>query len=208
MRKQHYITATLLLLLTAFWSCTTSEQAVERDTETQRETGETSTETVTNETLERLNQTRNRLSDVYLTQQHDIPEAYLQRDTTHNSYNNPFDGFRIQLLSTRDVNMADSVSTQFRLWADSTFADYTPKAYVFFKQPYYKVHIGDFQDRQKANTLSRIIKQKYPDAWVVHDRIDPESVPADTTRIGITTDSLRTQKKILNQQGNNNQART
>lgn len=203
MRKNHYISAALLVLVTIAWSCTTSEQAVEGDAERRGETTEATPELVTNETLERLNQTRNRLSDVYLTQQHDIPEAFLKTDTTDNTYNNPFDGFRIQLLSTRDVNQADSVSLQFRLWADSTFAEYIPKAYVFFKQPYFKVHVGDFQDRQRANNLSRIIKQKYPDAWVVHDRINPESVPADTTRIGLASDSVRTERIESDKKDNN-----
>lgn len=193
MTKQ-YLTVIFLLLATILWSCTTSEQALERDDEPRSETTETTPEVASNETIERLNRTRSRLSDLYLTQQHDIPEAFLKTDTTDNTFNNPFDGFRIQVLSTRNVTMADSVSTQFRLWADSTFADYIPKAYVFFKQPFYKVHIGDFQDRQRANTLSRIIKQKFPDAWVVHDRIDPQSVPADTTRIGLSQDEDEQQK--------------
>lgn len=178
-------TFTFILLMAGLSACTTTEQAAERDEEPRREISE-DTEEISDEALSsKLDETRSKLSDIYLTQQHDVPEAFLKKDTTDNSYSNPFDGYRIQVLSTRDVNIADSVSTDFRLWADSTFANYVPKAYVFFRQPYYKVHVGDFQDRQKANTLSRIIKQKYPDAWVVHDRIDPQSVPADTTNPGV-----------------------
>lgn len=164
-------------------ACTTTEQTTKRDEEPETETTEEYTETQRNELAALLTRTRNKLADTYLTQQHDVPEAFLKVDTTDNSYYNPFDGYRIQILTSREVNTADSVSTQFRLWADTTFTGYTPKAYVFFKQPYYKVHVGDFQDREKANTLSRIIKRKYPEAWVVHDRIDPGNVPADTTKI-------------------------
>lgn len=200
-----YLTFAFILLMAGLAACTTTEQAAERDDEPRRETAVEETEEISNEELiSKLNETRSRLSDTYLTQQHDIPEAFLKKDTTDNSYSNPFDGFRIQVLSTRDINLADSVSTEFRLWADSTFANYVPNAYVFFRQPYYKVHIGDFQNRQRANTLSRIIKQKYPEAWVVHDRIDPESVPADTTNIS----KLREDEENENEtQGSNTEMR-
>lgn len=176
-------------------ACTTTEQTTKRDEDPETETTEEYTETQRNELAALLTRTRNKLADTYLTQQHDVPEAFLKVDTTDNSYYNPFDGYRIQILSSREVNTADSISTQFRLWADTTLAGYTPKAYVFFKQPYYKVHVGDFQDREKANTLSRIIKRKYPEAWVVHDRIDPSNVPADTTKIKLQGDK---EKSIQN----------
>lgn len=182
----------LLLLGASLLACTTTEQAAERDEETGREiTGETE-ETIDEEMPGKLDELRSSLADTYMTQQHDMPEAFLKKDTTDNSYNNPFDGYRVQVLSTRNVVAADSLSTDFRLWADSTFSSYVPKAYVFFRQPYYKVHIGDFQDRQRANTLSRILKQKYPDAWVVHDRIDPEAVPPDTAKIRLLEDDENT----------------
>lgn len=173
-----------MLLGISLAACTTTEQtARQEDEEPPQEFTEDVTGTERDALVALLNRTRSRLSDVHLTQQHDVPEAFLKTDTTENTYYNPFDGFRIQILSSRDVNIADSVSTQFRLWADTTFAGYTPTAYVFFKQPYYKVHVGDFQNREKANNWSRVIKRQYPEAWVVHDRIDPASVPADTTKI-------------------------
>ena len=164
-------------------ACSSTEQTRKGDERPEKETIPEFTESTRENLTALLTRTRNRLSDVHFTQQHDVPEAFLKVDTTDNSYNNPFEGYRIQILSSRDVTIADSVSTQFRLWADTTLAGYTPKAYVFFKQPYYKVHVGDFQSRDKANNLSRIIKRKYPEAWVVHDRIDPGNVPADTAKI-------------------------
>lgn len=175
-----------LVILGISAACTSTEKVTRTDEEPRRETTEEITESTNEELLALLAHTRSKLSDIYLTQQHDIPEAFLKKDTTDNSYYNPFDGYRIQILSSRNVNLADSVSTQFRIWADTTFTGYVPKTYVFFKQPYFKVHVGDFQDRQKANTLSRMIKEKYPDAWVVHDRINPNFTPADTTKFDMT----------------------
>lgn len=180
-----YILSSLLLVMVIAAACSTSEKVNQEDEVTPREIDNELVESNIEELQQKLTRTRSKLSDVYLSQQHDIPEAFLKKDTTSNTVTNPFDGYRIQIHSSRDVDLADSVTTQFRIWADTTFADYVPKAYVFFKQPYFKVHVGDFQDREKANTLSQIIKRNYPDAWVVHDRIDPESVPNDTTTIEI-----------------------
>lgn len=172
-------------------ACTSTEKVSRPDDEPQQETTDITTERINDELLAQLARNRSKLSDLHLTQQHDIPEAFLKKDTTDNSYYNPFDGFRIQILSSRDLALADSVSTEFRMWADTTFANYIPETYVFFKQPYFKVHVGDFQDRQRANALSRIIKKKYPDAWVVHDRIDPESTPADTTKFEVISNKKK-----------------
>lgn len=143
-------------------------------------------ETSDSEAIALLDNTRSRLSDVYLTQKQDIPEIYLQADSAKEEVNrNPYDGFRIQILSTRKVEHADSVANSFRIWADTTIAGYSADAYVSFRQPYYKVHIGDFQQREQANQFSRLIKPQYPDAWVVHDRIEPDDIPADTATFEI-----------------------
>lgn len=184
-RFSRYILLTAIMAVGLFTACSSTEQTRRGDERPERETTPEITETTRDNLVDLLTRTRNRLSDVHFTQQHDVPDAFLKVDTTDNTYNNPFEGYRIQILSSREVNVADSVSTQFRLWADTTLAGYTPRAYVFFKQPYYKVHVGDFQNRDKANNLTRIIKKQYPEAWVVHDRIDPSSVPADTVRIRI-----------------------
>lgn len=194
-RFRHSLILLLCLSLGLVAACSTTEQTRKDDPRPEKETEAEYTEGERENMAALLSRTRSKLTDVYFTQQHDIPEAFLKVDTTENSYNNPFEGYRIQIHSSRSVNIADSVSTQFRLWADTTLAGYTPKAYVFFKQPYYKVHVGDFQSRDKANTLSRIIKKYYPEAWVVHDRIDPGNVPADTTKI-----RLQEKKEVAEEQ--------
>ncbi|MDX1636713.1 MAG: SPOR domain-containing protein [Balneolaceae bacterium] len=127
---------------------------------------------------------RNSLSDLYATQNHDIPDHFMQAvDSTQASARDPFDGFRIQVVSTRNVQLADSLAKSFRIWSDTTIIGYSPKTYVFFKQPHYKVHVGDFSQRRRAIQFSRIVKNRFPDAWVVHDRINPYLIPADTADI-------------------------
>lgn len=142
-----------------------------------------------------LNKHRSKLRDVYISQRHDMPKPFLKKDSVDESINsNPFDGYRVQILSTRDKQMAYSVAKSFRLWSDTTLAGYRPPAYESFRQPYYKVKVGDFQQRSRANSFSQLIKQQYPDAWVVHDRIDPDKVPADTVRFRLkksASDSIK-----------------
>lgn len=168
-----------------FLACQTTEQTARQ---AGAEAGLADSAASTQKTVAQLDleKYRNTLDDVYVTQQHDFPEIFTktyQGDAP--KARDPFDGFRIQILSTRNVALADSAAKNFRIWADTTLSGYTPQTYVFFKQPHYKVHVGDFHDRERANRFSRLVKRKYPDAWVVHDRINPYLVPADTAQFNI-----------------------
>lgn len=165
--------------------CSSSQKAKRgRSPQTQTDTA-MSTENMT-ALQQTLAATRNSLSDVYTTQKQDMPPAFTKKDSSNESINSdPFDGYRVQLISTRNQQMADSLAESYRSWADSTVSGYSADAYVFFRQPFYKVHIGDFHEREQANDYSKLIKRKYPDAWVVHDRINPEKVPADTSSFSL-----------------------
>lgn len=145
--------------------------------------------------VQMLDQNRSHLSDLYQSQNQDLPEEFLKKDTSQTTNRDPFDGYRIQIISTHDVSLADSIASQYRMWADSSFVGYTPKSYIFFKQPFYKVHIGDFHTQSRAYKVTNILKSKYPEAWVVHDRINPLMAPSDTARIALKKDTNRPGKK-------------
>ena len=178
--------------------------------ETTAERGKTSTEPTesTQESdQEALNiaDYRSSLRDTYVSSQHDIPEGFLtykRREQTEDSNNR--NGFRIQIISDRDVSKADSVSQKFQIWSDSLDTYYKPRPYIIFRQPYFRVHVGDFQIRDSAITYSRRIKQEFPGAWVVHDRINldhtPKAVKArqDSTRADSTAQADSTRINIDN----------
>lgn len=167
----------IVLFVIGIVSCKTTEQT----TPDQKDPTVTEGDEPLSEFIALLDDTRSSLSDVYLTQKQDIPDIYLKADSAgERIYRNPYDGYRIQILSTRNVERADSVANSFRMWSDSTISGYAADAYVSFRQPHFKVHVGDFQLRDQANRFSRLIKKRYPDAWVVHDKIEPSDVPADT----------------------------
>jgi hypothetical protein len=128
-----------------------------------------------------LDQNRNRLADLQQSEQLEIPKAFLKEDTSRSSTDsNPYQGYRIQLISTRQVQRADSTAENFHKWIRENIPSYNAKSYVTFKQPYYKVHVGDFQNRTRAIQFTQLLKEQYPDAWMVPDEINPGSVPADT----------------------------
>ena len=131
-----------------------------------------------------LFETRSTLSDQFASVNLEIPDAYMKDiQQNENETIDQYAGFRVQLLSTRSVSEADSTKDNFRVWADEHIEGYSPEAYVIFRQPHYKVRVGDFRNQQRANEFSRMVKDEYPSAWVVHDRIEPEFLPADTTQI-------------------------
>lgn len=94
-----------------------------------------------------------------------------------------FEGYRVQIYSGQNVAMADTIASIFRAWSDTTIVGYQADTYTFFKAPYYRVHVGDFHERNRAIYFSNILKRRFRDAWVVYDRIDPWKIPADTTDI-------------------------
>ncbi len=192
------LTKQLILPLFAIFMVSAACSTVERVTE-DRDADKDSlmvSETTNEAMISLLDGNRSRLRDSYNAQQHDMPEHLLEKASAGQNINrDPRDGYRIQILSTRNMQLADSVSVQYENWADTTITGYQGEAYVSFKQPFYKVHIGDFQQRDQAIKYSNLIKQKYPDAWVVHDEIEPDSAPADTVSFELAERKEETAKK-------------
>ncbi|PKD44553.1 SPOR domain-containing protein [Rhodohalobacter barkolensis] len=180
-----------LLSIFLFLSCSTTESVRESDDRSPEERSpyiEISDEALEEFAYEELDEfertlylNRTRLTDRFATIQHDMPELFTREGTFEKREVDQFAGYRVQILSTRDVVHADTTRDNFVAWADTTMQGYKPNAYVHFRQPFYRVRAGDFQNREKAIEFSRLIKQEYPEAWIVHDRIVPENAPADTS---------------------------
>lgn len=85
-------------------------------------------------------------------------------------------GFRVQVISTQDVGEAENIRTQFNVWLDEEASEYNANTYILFRQPYYRLHVGDFKSRADAIEFAQVVKRKFPDAWVVFDTIDPNSI--------------------------------
>lgn len=191
------LTILLLGLSLFFFSCSSTKELEKEEMEQllDKATEEFATETELEEE-ERLESGteldfdlkiyRNRLSDNYAMLQNTVPESFrsVQNQEERRNRNH---GFRVQILSTPDVQKADSVQRQFIMWIDTLDVDYMPETYVSFRQPNYRVHVGDFLNRSDAILFSQFVRQAYPHAWVVHDRINPEYIPKDEEEIDSAT---------------------
>lgn len=175
----------LLFICTALLvvSCATTEPTTDDEDSGTGDLSEEYDDATLSETEQLLLRTRSTLSNHYSENMVHIPDLYLEEIVVDERQRDPSAGYRIQLISTRNVAEADSVRDHFVAWADSVIAGYEADSYVIFRSPNYRVRVGDFQDRQRAIHFSGMLKSKYPDAWVVHERIEPSKVPADTSDI-------------------------
>ncbi len=95
--------------------------------------------------------------------------------------NRQIDGFRVQILSTKNIENA----TTAKQIAKEQFSDLGVQLYLDFDSPYYKVRLGDFKTREEAErALSVVRSQGYLKAWIVPAKVwtNPDlSAPADST---------------------------
>lgn len=169
--------AVLTLLLSA---CGTTGNVNKNPVPTNDKQGDNISEKLKN-TLE---DNRTEADDVF-TKENEVPPYFLQKSSSGNKeeIGDPYAGFRVQIISTRDVTSADSIAATFRVWADRHIVGYFPKTYVVYDQPYYKVHIGNFQFQERAVRFTQMVKAQFPGAWVVQDRIEPNKVPKQQIRV-------------------------
>ncbi len=168
-----------------FYSCSTTESVTDSPDAVLLDMDDDEIETYLREELSEedylLYQSRSFLSDRFANLEHDMPETYLKEVDQSDREIDESQGFRIQILSTRNVAHADSVRDDFRFWSSQRIDNQRVDAYIIFRQPYYRVRVGDFRNRANAIEFSQLIKTRYPEAWVVHDRIVPENVLPDST---------------------------
>ena len=77
------------------------------------------------------------------------------------------EGFRVQLLATRDRFSAEKFQSELE-------QVYNKNIYIIFEAPNYKVRIGDFIDRERAEEFRKDLSNKgYPSAWIIRTKITP-----------------------------------
>ncbi len=118
---------------------------------------------------------RIRLADRFAILNNDIPEA-LRADSVGRMQAVRNNGYRIQIFNTREVREAEAYRNAFEEWAATEFPANTIFSYVLYKQPFYRVHAGDFRSRARAQEFANRVKERFPDAWVVVDQVVPERV--------------------------------
>lgn len=74
-------------------------------------------------------------------------------------------GFRVQLYATKEVEKAREVALSARML-------FSENTYVEFQEPWYKVRLGDYRNRDEAEKMRyRASTSGFADAWVVETTI-------------------------------------
>lgn len=90
------------------------------------------------------------------------------------------DGYRVQLLSMKDLTNANRAKEIAR----ETLSDLQLNFYLEFDAPYYKVRMGDFKTKAEAEPYKDEARRRgYPKAWIVRSKVwsHPEVVVPDST---------------------------
>lgn len=189
--KQLFLVSFLILM-----SCASSETTLPSNSQTEGTSEKSSAEVIPNNEQENQAESNEEfedsypllssLSDTYLNRRNEIPAGYARiKEEIEEKETDLFEGYRVQIYSGPDVALADTTAKHFRVWSAANIDGYVPETYTFFKPPHYRVHVGDFHDREKAIEFSNLLKRRFRDSWVVYDRVNPYNVPADTTMIYI-----------------------
>lgn len=126
-----------------------------------------------------LEKYRSSLSDPSSQKSNTLPQNFVVdevKESTQSDNSNV--GYRIQLISTSDRTKAQKVVSDFNDWIFQAEAiTYKAETYIIFKQPNYRVHIGDFKTRVQANEFIKAVKRRFSDAWIIQDTIIEDRSP-------------------------------
>jgi SPOR domain len=93
-------------------------------------------------------------------------DAILDTITIHNKSIKFTNGFRIQIYVGNDRKAADDA----KIYTYQKYPEIFP--YLSYQQPIYKVKIGDFLNRMDAERYFTDIKDLYPSAMILPDRVE------------------------------------
>ncbi|MDP2188590.1 MAG: SPOR domain-containing protein [Sphingobacteriaceae bacterium] len=75
------------------------------------------------------------------------------------------DGFRVQIYAGNSRQQAMQIRTEVL----GSYSDYA--AYLIYKQPTFRVRVGDFKTRFEAQKLLNDLKAQYPSSFIVPDEV-------------------------------------
>ncbi len=85
------------------------------------------------------------------------------------SKNNPqTDGYRVQIFfdsGSNSKNIASALKSEFEIVYPET------RSYLSYKEPYYRVRVGDFRTLTEAVGFQKKIASDYPNSFPVKDKI-------------------------------------
>ena len=78
------------------------------------------------------------------------------------------EGFRVQILATKELAKAEQLQKNLSNILNQ-------KIYIVFEAPNYKVRVGNFIDRNRAEVFRKnILNKGYTSSWIIRTRIEPK----------------------------------
>lgn len=165
--------AALVLVLSAS-ACTTSAPLV-----TDMPTEEPSGPTMWSEVEEvDMNDHPDQLPRVEEILEHDVPQT-LMNSTADDGTSIELEGFRVQVFSSSEREEAVQVEDAIQRWLNGLSDGQRntlglPEAvtvYSFYRPPFYRLRVGDFEKREEAARLATALQRQWPGALVVPDQV-------------------------------------
>ena len=114
--------------------------------------------------------------------EHDVPESLLEGNASSQPVSRTGAGYRIQIYSSQDKRASDRQVEQAVAWwreqlraglLDDIYVDdpSPPPVYQDFRQPYYRVRLGNFASRAEAQDMLQMAEQRFPSAFIVPDKV-------------------------------------
>jgi hypothetical protein len=110
--------------------------------------------------------------------QHDVPPRLMEGRVAvpdGSGGERVVDGYRVQIFSSDSRDAAEGVRTQAEGWWRSVQSqsgapdDLSPT--VAYLQPYYRVRVGGFEFRDEAEAALPFVRARFPEAFIVPDRV-------------------------------------
>jgi hypothetical protein len=108
---------------------------------------------------------------------HQVPDRLMQGRATQ-GVQRTVEGFRVQVFSARDQQAAQDFREEVRQWWEQNKGDAAtsvlgeePPIVVQYTQPYYRVRIGAFADRDAAEEALAFVRQNYSNAFIARGTV-------------------------------------
>lgn len=107
---------------------------------------------------------------------HQVPRR-LMKGRADEGVKQTVEGFRVQVYSAQDQQAAQDFRERVRQWWTSVQADAPgvfgdqPPIVIEYTQPYYRVRIGAFAEREQAADALEFVRKKYSGAFVAQSTV-------------------------------------
>lgn len=111
--------------------------------------------------------------------EHRVPDR-LMRGEASRGVQRTVEGFRIQVYSTQEKSTAERRLEEARNWwedvqdrsdvPDDLFPEQLPTL-IEYRQPYYRVRIGSFAEREQADEALELVQREFPDAFIARSTV-------------------------------------